>query len=108
MRRLFASMGHVVTEARSAAEALARFDGHDIAVIDLVLPDQPGYTLVPEIRRRGLSTRVALWTGSKDPQLLAKAAAAVGADAVFHKANDLEKLLAWIGGASRARDEGGR
>jgi CheY-like chemotaxis protein len=106
MRRLLASMGYAVTEARNAPEGLARFDAHDVAVIDLKLPDLPGIVLVREILRRRKSTRVAVWTGSTEARLLAEAAAA--ADAVFHKPSDLEKLVGWISDPASGGGEGGR
>ena|SRR5687768_10606744 len=103
MRRLLGSLGHAVTTAGSAAEGLARFDAHDIAIIDLGLPDRSGLTVVPEIRRLCINTRIALWTGSTEARLLTEAAAAAGADAVFDKPPDVPKLVAWVNGASRTR-----
>jgi CheY-like chemotaxis protein len=108
MRRLLASMGYAVTEARNAAEGLSKLEAQDVAVIDLKLPDQPGVVVVREIRRRGSATRVAVWTGSTDERLLAEAAAAVGADAVFHKPSDLEKLVAWVSRAPSGGDVAGQ
>jgi CheY-like chemotaxis protein len=106
MRRLLASLGHAVTTAGSAAEALARFDAHDVAIIDLGLPDRSGLELVPDIRRLCVKTRVAIWTGSTEARLLTEAAAAVGADAVFDKPPDVQKLVDWVGGASSDRRQG--
>jgi two-component system, OmpR family, KDP operon response regulator KdpE len=108
MRRLLASLGHAVTTAGTAAEALDRFDAHDVAIIDLGLPDRPGLELVPEIRRLCATTRVAVWTGSTEARLLAEAAAAAGADAVFDKPPDVRKLVAWVGGASPGGGRRGR
>src|SRR5688572_2096267 len=100
MRRLLASLGHAVTTAGSAAEGLDRFDAHDVAIIDLGLPDRSGLELVPEMRRLCASTRIAIWTGSMQVRLLTEASAAAGADAVFDKPPDVQKLVAWVSGAS--------
>src|SRR5688572_3367474 len=105
MRRVLTALGYAATTAGSAAEGLARFDAHDVATIDLGLPDRPGRAMVPEIRRRGTPTRVAVWPASTGALLLAEAAAAAGVDAVFNKPSDLEKLLAWIGGGSSGGDK---
>jgi hypothetical protein len=52
--------------------------------------------MVPQIRRRNPATRVAVWTASTEARLIAEAAAAFGADAVFNRPADLEKLVGWI------------
>jgi hypothetical protein len=61
--------------------------------------------MAPEIRRRGVTTRIAIWSGSAEARLLAQAAASVGADAAFNKPPDVKKLVAWISGASPGGDE---
>ena len=108
MRRLLASLGHAVTTAGSAAEGLARFDAHDVAVIDLGLPDRSGLELVPDIRRLCVNTRIAIWTGSREAPLLTEAAAAAGADAVFDKPPDVKKLVAWVNGGTSGGGQRGR
>jgi hypothetical protein len=65
-----------------------RQSAHASHSTDLGLPDQPGLAMVPEIRRRGITTRVAVWMASTEARLLAQPAAAAGADAVFNKPSE--------------------
>ena len=79
--------------ATSIAEALQRLSAErpfDLAVVDLILPDGDGTTVVREIKRRSPGTPVAVLSASQD---LSKAMAA-GADEVIPKRARLVEIVA--------------
>ncbi len=85
------SAGFAVALAASAAEALElvaheRFDG---IVLDYVLPEMDGATLVQRIRDRGVDAPIVMLSGQATSQDQARALAA-GADAYFDK-DDVRK-----------------
>jgi CheY-like chemotaxis protein len=87
--------------ATSIAEALRLVSGDrplDLAVVDLILPDGDGTTVVREIKRRSPGTPVAVLTASED---LSEALAA-GADEAIPKSTRAAEIV-----ASLARLAGG-
>src|SRR5215203_3329443 len=81
--------------ATSIAEALQRLSAErpfDLAVVDLILPDGDGTTVVREIKRRSPGTPVAVLTASEH---LSKALAA-GADKAIPKRMRLEEIAACL------------
>jgi len=81
--------------ATSIAEALQRLSAErpfDLAVVDLILPDGDGTTVVREIKRRSPGTPVAVLTASQD---LSEALAA-GADKAIPKRMRLEEIAACL------------
>jgi len=81
--------------ATSIAEALRLVSGDrplDLAVVDLILPDGDGTTVVREIKRRSPGTPVAVLSASQD---LSEALAA-GADKAIPKRMRLEEIAACL------------
>ena len=81
--------------ATSIAEALRlvpRDRPLDLAVVDLILPDGNGTTVVREIKRRRPGTPVAVLTASQD---LSEALAA-GADKAMPKVTPLDEIVACL------------
>jgi len=81
--------------ATSIAEALQRLSAarpFDLAVVDLILPDGDGTTIVREIKTRTPGTPVAALTASQD---LSEALAA-GADEAMPKVTPLDEMVACL------------
>lgn len=81
--------------ATSIAEALQRISSvrpFDLVVIDLILPDGNGTTLVREIKARHPQTPVAVLTASEH----FSAALAAGADEVIPKDIRIERIVATL------------
>jgi DNA-binding response OmpR family regulator len=92
--------------ATSIAEALrlvSRDRPLDLAVVDLMLPDGNGTTVVREIKRRSPGTPVAVLTASQD---LSEALAA-GADKAMPKMTPLKEMVACLVCLARIPDQPG-
>ena len=92
--------------ATSIAEALrlvSRDRPLDLAVVDLMLPDGNGTTVVGEIKRRSPGTPVAVLTASQD---LSEALAA-GADKAMPKMTPLGDMVACLGCLARIPEQPG-
>jgi CheY-like chemotaxis protein len=92
--------------ATSIAEALRlvpRDRPLDLAVVDLILPDGNGTTVVREIKRRRPGTPVAVLTASED---LSEALAA-GADKALPKMTPLEEIVTCLVCLARIPDKPG-
>ena len=79
--------------AASVAEAMKRLSADrpfDLAVVDLILPDGDGTTVVREIKRRSPGTPVAVLTASEHQS----EAMAAGADEVIPKSAKLAEIVA--------------
>ena len=100
LERLLSSFGHTVEHAASVAEALAKLDGHDVAVVDVLLRDGSGTEVVAAIRALGRPTRTALMTGKLSVE------AGETADAVFFKPVDMTAMVEWIGRRPAGGSEG--
>lgn len=78
------------------AEAMAKLDGQEIALLDLMLPDGSGLEVLRRIRDEGRPTRVAIVSAQDVP---ADELRAQGCDAVFPKpltSNRLDALIRWL------------
>jgi two-component system, OmpR family, response regulator TctD len=83
--------GFRVTEAGSVAEGIAASDGHQIALLDLNLPDGLGTEVLRHLRQQPHHTRVAFITATQDmDELLADA------DAIFKKPANFDAILSWM------------
>src|SRR5688572_21042734 len=91
LERLLVLSGHTVSHAASVAGALAVLDGHDVAVVDLLLPDGRGAEVIGAIRVQGRPIRTALLTGKPE------ADASERADVMFFKPLDVDALMRWVG-----------
>ncbi len=95
-----------LAETGESGRVLALVNEYDAIVLDLVLPDGNGVTLVQELRRKGLDTPVLVLTGTsaKEGSVLALDA---GADDYVTKPIDFEEFKARVralvrrGGAKR-------
>src|SRR4051812_28314596 len=93
---LLGQTGYRVTTAGTVAEGLARLDGQQVALLDLMLPDGSAAELLAEIRRRRPGMRVAVLSAA-EPGAVAEAMRACPPDRFFAKPVDVEALLGWIG-----------
>ena len=109
--RVLAQAGFTVDEAADGGEALARLSAAApaVAVLDLVLPDRDGLTLLAEMKRRDPGIAVIVITGAGDEETALRAGAAsfyrkpfLAADVV----QEVRRLAAWrkssSGGAAPA------
>jgi len=82
---IFAGRGWDVVVAASVAEGLMLLDPPpDFLILDLALPDGGGEVILRRIRDASLAIRVAVTTGTTDPDQL-RLVEALGPEAVFHK-----------------------
>ncbi len=80
----------------------------DWIILDLMLPDGDGLTLLDAVRRKRLPIRVAITTGTNDPAKL-QAAEALHPDTLIQKPIDLQQLLSTLaspGGSETPSDRG--
>jgi DNA-binding response OmpR family regulator len=93
LRRLLVHRGWHVLEAATVAEALALLDPPpDCVILDLMLPDGDGETVLLKIRAEQLAIRVFIYTASYDPVRLGDVSS-VGPDGVFLKPTGFAGLL---------------
>jgi len=92
--------GYHVTLAQSARDGLAHLDREDYVVIitDLFMPEQDGFDVLREVRRRAPTTRVLVMSGHPNLRKLdyLRFALTLGADAVLRKPFRIEDLLATL------------
>jgi DNA-binding response OmpR family regulator len=97
LQKILVRRGWHVEVAASVAEALARLDADfDWAILDLMLPDGDGESVLRAIRARGLPTRVAVSTGISDHRRL-KEVRALTPEVFLGKPIDLAALFAGLG-----------
>ncbi len=71
LRRILSLCGWDVAEAATVADGLTQLDPPpDCMVLDLVLPDGKGETILRKVREAHLPTRVFVNTAGHDPQRL--------------------------------------
>lgn len=86
----------VVGQAGSLAEARALLNEEiDVAVVDLVLPDGNGATLVRDLRAVNPQSQILVLTASVDRRDLARAVEA-GASAVMNKSARIDEIISAI------------
>jgi DNA-binding response OmpR family regulator len=84
--------GHQVIVARTAVAALGMMKWEpQVIVLDLMLPDQNGLSVLKHIRERRLAVQVLIATGAGDGPLL-REAEALRPDAVYRKPLDWIEL----------------
>lgn len=90
----------VVAQAGSLAEARGLLHEEiDVAVVDLVLPDGNGATLVRDLRTANSHSQVLVLTASVDRRDLARAVES-GASGVMNKSARIEEIISAIRGLS--------
>lgn len=84
------------TTASTGAEGIARAESlrPEAALVDLLLPDMKGWTVVEELKKRQPDIRIAVVSGLAVPR---EEREAHGADAVFRKPIDTDELLSFLG-----------
>src|SRR5207244_13550936 len=101
LRRLlgkgFREEGYGVVEAESGARAVERgLDGaYDCVVLDVMLPGRDGFSVVEELRRRGVFTPVLLLTAKDELDARVRGLEG-GADDYLTKAFELPELIARV------------
>lgn len=97
LRLLLTRMGCKVEAVSTIAQAFSRLDaGPDWLVVDLMLPDGDGTSLIKKIRDEHMSTRVAVTTGSSDFAKLKKVRE-LAPDLFLFKPIDLDSLFKALG-----------
>jgi DNA-binding response OmpR family regulator len=80
----------------TVAEGIEALDQEpDTIILDLHLPDGRGTDVFREIRRRGMSARVAVATGTIDQNLIGQAKD-MGPDLLLQKPYRINDLIAWV------------
>lgn len=93
---LLRSEGMTIDSTGTLASGLLALDRMPACIIlDLMLPDGSGLSLLKEIRRRKLPAGVAVLTGVSDPHLVAEIRA-LSPDLLLQKPIEMQKLLAWV------------
>ena len=99
LQRLLALSGYDVDSVGTVGAALDSLERRpcDFVIVDLMLPDGAGTTILQRARTNGSPARVAVATGTDDPALLAEARR-LKPDAFFEKPISLHKLIHWLRG----------
>lgn len=88
--------GFQAVQATTVEEAMRLLSPAPLCLIlDLMLPDGDGSSILEYIRARNLPIRVAITTGAADWQQLVDAPR-LHPDAVFQKPVDYERLSSWL------------
>lgn len=93
LRAIFQRRGWSVTVATTVAEAMEAIDGRrfDFIILDLMLPDGDGASVLERVRRESLPVRVVVTTGCSDEHRLSLLAD-VGDHILMRKPVDLAEL----------------
>ena len=97
-RCVLEELGHRITTASSAAEALEQFAAHkfDLVVTDYKMPKMDGIELIARIRKQSPETPMILLSGFVDALGLSESN--TGADVVIQKsANEVSQLVRSVG-----------
>ena len=96
LETVFEREGFQTTCAGTVVEALEHLHGEtDFVILDLHLPDGAGTEVLRRIRRERLATKVAVTTGTIDPELLSSAAR-LKPERMFQKPYRATDLVSWI------------
>lgn len=97
LRKAFREEGYAVEEAESGDRALERALGGEYAclVLDVMLPGRDGFSVVEELRRRGITSPILLLTARHELDARVRGLEG-GADDYLTKPFDLPELLARI------------
>jgi DNA-binding response OmpR family regulator len=93
---LLTKKGYQVETAGSVGDALVGLQWQPRCVIlDLMLPDGNGVTVLRRVRKAGMPIKVAIVTGMHDPFGIDEITD-LKPDAVFEKPLDVPKLMKWL------------
>ena len=84
----------VTTEAEANLWLEENPGGWDLAVIDLILEAGTGMGVLPKCRRAAGAAKAVVLSNYVSP-VIHKHCLALGADAVFHKAHDMDRFIAF-------------
>ncbi|HEV3166278.1 MAG TPA: response regulator [Isosphaeraceae bacterium] len=108
LRRILTFQGWEIAEAGTVAEALAILASEqcfDWVILDLMLPDGDGETVLKRVRDDALKTRVMVCTATYDPARL-DAVFDLGPDAVVQKPFNIMDVCRSLGsGAGRKQED---
>ena len=93
IRDALTEIGYAVTVAAGGADALNKVtdDAPDLVLLDLNLPDMPGFEVLDRLRARSPAPPVVIVSGNTDP-MMAEAAVALGAVDYVTKPVTLDRL----------------
>jgi CheY-like chemotaxis protein len=100
VREVLTHAGHEVSQAENGVVATKVLPVPSLAVIDMLMPERDGIETIRDLRGRWPGVKLlAVSAGSKglEPNLLLRAAKAMGADAVLEKPIDHEALVKMVG-----------
>jgi CheY-like chemotaxis protein len=100
MREVLTLAGHEVSQAENGVVATTVLPIPALAVIDMLMPERDGIETIRDLRGRWPGVKLlAVSAGSKglQPNLLLRAAKAMGADAVLEKPIDHAALVKMVG-----------
>ena len=97
LAKAFREEGYGVVEADSGDQALDRAldGGHSCIILDVMLPGRDGFSVVEELRRRGVFTPVLMLTAKDEPEARVRGLQG-GADDYLTKPFDLSELIARV------------
>jgi len=106
IRDALTEIGYAVTVAAGGADALNKVtdDAPDLVLLDLNLPDMPGFEVLDRLRARSPALPVVIVSGNTDP-MMAEAALALGAVDYVTKPVTLDRLSEAVAAALRLRSE---
>ena len=103
LARLLASNGHEVQTAGTVGDALASLAwGPEKIILDLILPDGHGVTVLRRARKNPTHVPVAIVTAVHDPFAIDQITD-LQPDAIFEKPVDPDVLLKWLESPKRHR-----
>ena len=104
IRDALTEIGYAVTVAAGGADALNKVtdDAPDLVLLDLNLPDMPGFEVLDRLRARSPALPVVIVSGNTDP-MMAEAALALGAVDYVTKPVTLDRLSEAAAAALRLR-----
>jgi DNA-binding response OmpR family regulator len=94
IRDALMGIGYAVEVASGGADALDKVSRHapDLVLLDLNLPDMPGFEVLDRLRARSFTVPVVIVSGNTD-SLMAEAARALGAVDYVTKPFELQRLI---------------
>jgi len=104
IRDALTEIGYAVAVAAGGADALNKVtdDAPDLVLLDLNLPDMPGFEVLDRLRARSPALPVVIVSGNTDP-MMAEAALALGAVDYVTKPVTLDRLSEAVAAALRLR-----
>ena len=96
LEKLISREGHDVMTAGTLGDALGALSWKPHCIIlDLILPDGNGVTVLRRVRKSGMDARIAIITGMEDPFAIDQVTD-LQPDVVFEKPLDGQRLVEWL------------